>query len=93
MGTIPQTSQAPPWNGWPAAVAASSSPADIARSVMCSLCWTPPGTPCQCNPAGSHLARYCDAERRGVLGREDLAAIVGQLEVIAGHVIILDVTR
>ena len=73
-------------------ITALPTAADSARSVMCSLCWTPPGTCCQRNPAGSHLARYQDAERRGVLAREDLAAVIGQLEVIAAHVVIPDVT-
>jgi hypothetical protein len=71
----------------------TASPQETARTVTCGYCWTPPGTPCQASPAGSHLARYCDAERRGVLAREDLAAVIGQLEVIAGLVIIPDVTR
>ena len=74
-------------------IQAPATAADSARSVMRSLCWTPPGTSCQRKPAGSHLARYCDAERRGVLAREDLAAVIGRLEVIAQHVIIADVTR
>jgi hypothetical protein len=50
----------------------------------------PPGTPCQQHPAGSHLARYQDAERRGVLSRQDLAAVIGGLDVIAGHMIFPD---
>jgi hypothetical protein len=37
---------------------------------------------------GDHLARYQRAERRGLIGREDLAAVVAGLEVIAPHVII-----
>jgi len=73
-------------------IQAPPSAAGLARSVTCTLCWTPPGTPCQRNPAGSHLARYCDAERRGVLDRQALAAVIGRLEVIAAHVIIEDVT-
>jgi hypothetical protein len=72
---------------------AQASPATAARQVMCSLCWAPPGTPCQRDPAGSHLARYQDAERRGVLGRQDLAAVIGGLDAIAGHVIIPDDAR
>ena len=39
---------------------------------------------------GDHLARWQRAERRGLIGREDLAAVVAGLEVIAGHVIIRD---
>jgi hypothetical protein len=72
---------------------AQASPATAARQVMCSQCWAPPGTPCQQHPAGSHLARYQDAERRGVLSRQALAAVIAQLDVIAGHVIIPDGAR
>jgi hypothetical protein len=72
---------------------AQASPATAARQVMCSMCWAPPGTACQQHPAGSHLARYQDAERRGVLGRQDLAAIIAGLDVIAGHLIIPDGAR
>jgi hypothetical protein len=72
---------------------AQASPATAARRVMCSMCWAPPGTPCQQHPAGSHLARYADAERRGVLSRQDLAGVIGGLDVIAGHVIIPDGPR
>jgi hypothetical protein len=72
---------------------AQASPATAARQVMCSMCSAPPGPPCQQHPAGSHLARYQDAERRGVLSRQDLAAVVGGLDVIAGHVIIPDGPR
>ena len=39
-------------------------------------------------PPGDHLARWQRAERRGIIGREDLAAVVAGLEVIAAHVII-----
>ena len=42
---------------------------------------------------GDHLARYQRAERRGLIGREDLAAVVARLEVIAEHVIIRDGAR
>jgi hypothetical protein len=69
---------------------AQASPATAARQVMCSLCWAPPGTPCQASPEGSHLARYQDAERRGVLGRQALAGVIGGLDVIASHVIVRD---
>ena len=56
-------------------VSAGSGPAARAPS---------PGVP------GDHLARWQRAERRGLIGREDLAAVVAGLEVIAAHVIILD---
>jgi hypothetical protein len=72
---------------------AQASPARAARQVMCSMCWAPPGTHCQQHPAGSHLARYQDAERRGVLARQDLTGVIAGLEVIAGHVIVPDGAR
>ena len=44
-------------------------------------------------PPGDHLARWQRAERRGVIGRAELAAVVADLEVLAGHVIIRDGAR
>ena len=53
-----------------------------------------PGRPCTVTgPPGDHLARWQRAERRGLIGREDLAAVVAGLEVIAAHVIIRDGAR
>ncbi len=37
---------------------------------------------------GDHLARWQRAERRGLIARGDLAAVVAGLEVIAGHVLV-----
>jgi hypothetical protein len=77
--TIPQT---------PAAVT------DLVRMANCPHCWQRPGKPCTITgPAGDHLARWQRAERRGLIGREDLAAAVAGLEVIAGHVIVRDGAR
>jgi len=60
-----------------------------ARLVNCPQCWQVPGRPCTfTRPAGNHLARYQRAERRGLITRAELAAVVEPLEVIAGHVII-----
>lgn len=82
---------------WPAdAIDDRAEPgtADSARTVTCTLCWSPPGTPCQRRPAGDHLQRCQDAERRGVLGGQALADVVGRLEVIAPVVVVVeDVTR
>jgi hypothetical protein len=64
--------------------------ADV-RLANCPQCWQRPGQPCTVSgPPGDHLARYQRAERRGLIGREDLAAVVAGLEVIAAHVIIRD---
>src|SRR5947207_15462837 len=60
-----------------------------ARSVLCPLCWARAGRPCTLTgPAGDHLARWLEAERRGVITRGQLAAVVTGLEVIASHVIV-----
>ena len=60
-----------------------------ARRANCPHCWQRPGLPCTVSgPPGDHLARSQRAERRGLIGREDLAAVVAGLEVIAAHVII-----
>jgi hypothetical protein len=61
------------------------------RSRLCPQCWSRPGRPCTvAGPDGDHLARYLDAERAGVIGREQLAEVVGSLEVVASHVIVRD---
>jgi hypothetical protein len=63
--------------------------AQAARLANCSQCWQRPGRPCTVSgPPGDHLARYQRAERRGLITRADLAAVVAGLEVIAAHVII-----
>jgi hypothetical protein len=62
--------------------------ADV-RLANCPHCWQRPGPPCTVSgPPGDHLARWQRAERRGLITREDLAAVVAGLEVIAAHVII-----
>ena len=61
------------------------------RLANCPQCWQRPGRSCTVSGLpGDHLARWQRAERRGVIGREDLAAVVAGLEVIAAHVIIRD---
>jgi hypothetical protein len=67
---------------------------ELVRLANCPQCWQRPGRPCTVSgPAGDHLARWQRAERRGSIGREDLAAVVAGLEVIAAHVIIRDGVR
>ena len=63
---------------------------DLVRLANCPQCWQRPGLPCTITgpPAGDHLARWQRAERRSLISREDLAAVVADLEVIAGHVIV-----
>ena len=61
------------------------------RLANCPHCWQRPGRPCTVTGSpGDHLARWQRAERRGLIGREDLAAVVAGLGVTAGHVIIRD---
>jgi hypothetical protein len=78
----------PPPAETPRAVAAVT---DLVRLANCPHCWQRPGRPCTVSgPPGDHLARWQRAERRGLIGRADLAAAVATLEVIAEHVIIRD---
>jgi hypothetical protein len=62
---------------------------DLVRLANCPQCWQRPGRPCTvADVPGDHLARWQRAERRGLIGRTDLAAVVAGLEVVAGHVIV-----
>ena len=64
---------------------------DLVRLANCPQCWQRPGRQCTvADPPGDHLARWQRAERCGLIGRADLAAVVAGLEVIARHVIIRD---
>jgi len=64
------------------------------RRANCPQCWQRPGRPCTVSgPPGDHLARYQRAERRGLITRGERSAAVAGLDVIAGHVIILDGAR
>lgn len=68
--------------------------ADAVRLASCGHCWAAPGRPCTfTGPAGDHLARWLRAERRGLITRAELAAVVATLEVIAPHVIVRDGAR
>jgi hypothetical protein len=89
MTTIIAGEQAPS-DTPPAAV----TPAELVRLANCPQCWQRPGKPCTLSgPPGDHLARWQRAERRGLIGRDALAAVVAGLEVIAGHVIVRDGAR
>ena len=62
---------------------------DLVRLANCPHCWQRPGKACTvAGVPGDHLARWQRAERRGLVSREDLAATVAGLEVIAGHIIV-----
>jgi hypothetical protein len=65
-----------------------------ARLLVCAQCWQRRCLPCTISgPAGDHLARHQEAERRGLITRVELARIIRPLEVIAGHVLVLDVAE
>ena len=67
--------------------------AERARLVQCSACWQRPGRRCtRFYPPGDHLARFVTAEERGLITRAKLAAVIAGLDVIAGCVLIPDVT-
>jgi len=61
-----------------------------ARSIRCPMCWSLPGSKCQRNPAGDHLARLIAAVKAGLLSKAELAEVVGGLTVVADHVVILE---
>ena len=83
MTTNPTTTASPP------AARSLREICEDARRVNCGQCWQRPGPLYTVTgPAGDHLARYQRAERRGLITRADLAAVVAGLGVIAGHVII-----
>ena len=67
--------------------------AQATRFRQCPLCRAGPGVPCQAKPAGDHLARYLDAYTAGHLTRAYMAAVVGELVVIAHSAIVPDGAR
>ena len=74
--------------------ASQTTAVEAVRLANCPQCWQRPGRPCiVAGSPGDHLARWQRAERRGMISREDLAAVVARLEVIAAHVIIRDGAR
>ncbi len=64
------------------------------RSLVCPLCWAASGRACTITrPAGDHLARWIEADQRGVISRDELKAVIAGLDVIAAHVIVRDGAR
>ena len=58
---------------------------------MCPLCWSLPGRCCSVSgPPGDHLARWVAASKAGQVSREQLAEVVGLLEVIADFVYVYE---
>lgn len=66
METIPQT----------------SSPPGAVRHVQCTLCWAPPGEPCQRLPRADHLQRWLDAYKLGRVSKTDLGDVFSQVIII-----------
>src|ERR1700683_5092007 len=50
-----------------------------ARARQCPLCDAAPGTPCQLDPSGDHLARYLDGYTAGQLTRVFMGGVVGEV--------------
>ncbi len=71
-------------------IAQTRTEAQAARARRCPLCWALPSTPCQRKPPGDHLARYLDAYTSGELSRAYMAAVLGELVVIANWRIVRD---
>lgn len=76
----------PPGRGYPEVVAEVRQ----ARGRQCPLCEAVPGAACQGDPSGDHLARYLDAYTAGQLTREFMAAVLGELVVVASWRIVPD---
>jgi len=76
----------PPGRGCPQADAEARQ----ARGRQCPLCGAQPGAACQLDPSGDHLARYLDAYTAGRLTREFMAAVLGELVVVASWRIVPD---
>jgi hypothetical protein len=57
--------------------------------LACGHCGTAPGRPCT-RSGGCHLARFQDAERRGLITRAELVRVVGDLVVIAAGAVVRD---
>lgn len=62
--------------------------AEAARARTCPLCLSLPGTPCQAEPPGDHLARYLDSYTAGRLSLAYMAEVLGELVVITHSQII-----
>lgn len=65
-----------------------------ARRIKCDLCWAAIGKPCTvAGPPGDHLIRLIAAVRLGLLSKAELADVVGSIEVLADHVMIMESRR
>jgi hypothetical protein len=65
-------------------------PAALALLVWCEFCWAAPST--ACGDDGQHLTRYLRAYRRGLIGRDHLAAICRALPHLSAGQVVTDVT-
>ena len=83
-----------PYEPWPLPPGGASPQAAAqvreARARWCPLCEAQPGTACRLIPSGDHLARYLDAYTAGQLTRDFMAAVLGELVVVASWRIVPD---
>jgi hypothetical protein len=63
--------------------------ATVALLVSCGFCWAVPGT--ACGDDGQHLARYLRAYRRGLLARDDLTNICGDVPHVSEGLVVAEV--
>ena len=64
--------------------------AALALMVWCGFCWAAPGT--DCTGQGQHLARYLRAHRKGLIGKQDMAAMCRLLPAVSAGQVVTDVT-
>jgi hypothetical protein len=65
--------------------------AAVALMVSCGFCWAVPGAVCVGD--GQHLARYLRAYRRGLLSRDELTAICGDVEHVSAGLVVAEAAR
>ena len=62
-----------------------------ARHATC-ICGATPDKPCDCAPAGVHLARFAHAERAGYIPAAEFASVIADADVFTGTTVVRDVT-
>jgi hypothetical protein len=72
-------------------VTGATGRAALALMVWCGFCWAAPGTACASD--GQHLARYLRAYRRGLIGKDAVAALCQGLPRVSAGQLVADVTE
>jgi hypothetical protein len=62
----------------------------VVLRVWCGFCWAAPGA--ACTGHDQHLTRYLRARRRGLIGRDDMAAVCRSVPVVSAGQIVADPT-